>query len=214
MPCGFESLGFGPMAPARISRKGVDVQHKTFGVQGEVNDFVLYGLDKFEILKVKANALTSKVNVTLKYEGEIRAEISKYLLQSFVKQRGLTVNLVGDGSVDFSLRGLEIDVYIKYSFGLLNQKIKIKDLRVAISLDDCYSDITGLLGGGFVNHKMNEFICEFILIGVNDSKNEITNAIEENVKPALNDFLSQHTLGELIGGGSGEPKPQCVPPQQ
>lgn len=213
MPCGFESLGLGPLAPARISRKGVNVQHQTFGVEGEVNDLVLYGLNKFEILKVKANALTSKINITIKYEGEIRAEISKYMLQSFVKQRGLTVNLVGDGSVDFSLQGLQVDVYIKYSLGVLSQKINIKDLKVTISLDDCYSDITGLLGGGFVNHKMNEFICEFILIGVNDSKNDITDAIEENVKPAINDFLSQHTLGELIGGGSSEPKPPCVPPQ-
>lgn len=214
MPCGFESLGIGPLAPAKVSQKGVDVQREAFGVNGEVHDLVLYGLDKFDVLKCKANALTSKVSVCLNYPGEIRAQISNYVLKSFVKQRGLTINLVGDGVVDFALQGLQIDLDLKYNYKIVSGKMSIKDLKVKISLEDCISNITGILGDGFVNHKLNELICEFLLIGVNDSQEEITNAIEENVKPIINNFLSQHTLGEILGGGGGESKPECVPPKQ
>ncbi|KAL5281732.1 hypothetical protein ACFFRR_005213 [Megaselia abdita] len=213
MPCGFESLGIGPLAPARISEQGVDFQRQSFGVEGEVHDLVLYGLNKFNILKCKANAITSKVQVTLDWPEEIKAEITNYILKSFVKQRGLTVNLVGDGLVDFALQGLTIDLNLKYSLSIVTQKIKIKELKVVISLNDCVSHITGLLGDGFVNRKINEFICEFILVGLNDNQQGITNNIEDTVKPILNKFLEEHPLSELVGGGNGEPKPVCVPPQ-
>lgn len=212
MPCGFESLGIGPLAPAKISKKKIDIEHQDYGIEGEFNDLVLNGLDKFDILKVKANAITSKINISIKFNEELQTNISNYVLKSFVKQRGLTVNLVGNGSVNFILKGLQIDANIKYSLGIISQKIKIKDLKVVISLDDCTSEITGILGDGFVNRKMNEFICEFILIGINDSQNEITNAIEENVKPKINEFLGNHTLSDF-GGHGNEPRPKCELPK-
>lgn len=211
MPCGFDSLGIGPLAPARISSKEINIEHQGYGLKGEVHDFVLYGLDKFEILKVKANAIASKLSVSLRFDEELRAEISNYKLKSYLKKQGLTINLVGDGSVDFILKGLQVDVNIKYSFGIISQKIKIKEFKVLISLDVCKSDITGILGNGFVNNKINEFICEFILIGINDNQNEITNTIEEHVKPIINDYLDQHKFTDL--GGSEEPKPKCEPPK-
>lgn len=214
MPCGFESLGVGPLAPATISSKGLDVQRQSFGVEGEVHDFVLSGLNEFDILKCSANALTSKVKLSLRWN-KIHALVQNYYMKSRIQQRGLTVNVVGDGVADVAIEGLQVDVDIKYKLGLLSRKIKLIDFKVKIILDNIDCDITGLLGDGFVNHKMNELIEEFVLMGINDNQQEITNTIEDTVKPLVNDFLDQHPLDDLIGGGggSGEPKPKCVPPQ-
>lgn len=198
MPNGFPAFGIGPLAPARISQKSIDFQGESFGVDAEVHDFVLYDLDQFVYSNVKVNPITSKVSLVLRWDGQIRATIANYLLKSFAKQRGLTVNLRGDGTADMVLQGLRIDANIKYSLGIISGKPSIKDLKIKISLAECESDITGLLGNGFLNHKLNEFICEFILMGINDNQDQITKTIEDKLKPIINGFLSKSALKQLL----------------
>lgn len=191
MPQGFEEFGIGPLAPATLSEKTFDVQYPGFGVQGEVHNVSLTGLNEFEIVKSKVNVVTSKITLIVKWPGELRAKVARYTLKSFAKTHGLNMNLEGDGSVDFLLQGLKAELDIKYSFSIFSRKVQIKKLKAKISLENCLSDISGIKSDQLKDGDLNKLICEFVFKGINDNQKKFNDAIEEHALPAINKILSQ-----------------------
>lgn len=191
MPKGFEEFGIGPLAPAILSEKAVDVQYPAFGVRGEVHDVYLTGLNEFEIVKSKVNVITSKITVSLKWPGELRAKVAHYTLKSFAKTHGFDLILEGDGAVDFFLQGLKAELDIKYSFNIFSHKVQIKKLKVKISLEKCLSDISGIKANQLNDSDLNKLICEYVFKGINDNQEKFNDAIEEHGLPAINNILRQ-----------------------
>uniref|UniRef100_T1GVK4 Uncharacterized protein n=1 Tax=Megaselia scalaris TaxID=36166 RepID=T1GVK4_MEGSC len=85
MPCGFPEFGVGPLAPARISEKDVHLQTESFGADGGVEDFALWGINEFDVNNVKANALTSIIeNTVVSAINDNQKEISDKIEENFV----------------------------------------------------------------------------------------------------------------------------------
>lgn len=181
------------------------------------------GLDKFKIQKFKLNIITSKITFDFLFQN-INASANKYetdTILDLLKQLGLSVQYEGDGSLEFGLKNLRIAGVLKYKIPILWGSIKITSLKTEFSLEQCTSDITGLLGDGSLNKMMNRQIENLVESGINNNSQEISDFIENNLVPKVNKILKGNDFWTLIDmifsntEGESEDDPivtNCVPP--
>uniref|UniRef100_A0A1A9ZH17 Haemolymph juvenile hormone binding protein n=1 Tax=Glossina pallidipes TaxID=7398 RepID=A0A1A9ZH17_GLOPL len=215
MPCGFPSMGIPALAPLKLAHKELNINFLGLSMNGAVDKFRLMGLNDFEIIEMKVNALTSKVNFRFIFN-HISMD-TMYDIQARLRKAGLTVNLIGAGHANFAIKDMQIWGVLKYSLNLSTGKMKIKGLEIRTHIGDVYSDIQGILGKGLINRKMNALLSEVMELLINTNEDVITENIESLAVPIINRFLDKFTLADVVGaiGGSGEgEKEPCIPEEE
>lgn len=137
-----------------------------------------------------------------------------------MKQIGVDVRFEGAGDIDFVLKNLGLSGSFKYKLPILFGSIKIYDFYALVTLGSCESNISGLLGNGKMNRKLNEYIEDTVMYSVADNHKLISDTIEENVVPRVNKALKGYNAWDLIAmitGGNDGPEPEekpskCVAP--
>ncbi|KAL5281733.1 hypothetical protein ACFFRR_005214 [Megaselia abdita] len=216
MPCGFPTYGIPPLAP--FTKEEIIFVLKKYFID-TVTDFIhlrIDGLDKFVINKFSIGVIFKTVKFDFTFR-ELRFR-SKYYTDTFVdlmQQLGFDVRYEGEGSVDFSLKHLQIKGSFKYKMPMFWGSMKIYKFNCVVTLRDCDSDIQiGLLSTGVLSRKFNNMIEKAVLSSINDNQKEISDKIEEMVVPRVNAVLKGHKiwyLFSLLGGGFGNTGSKCVP---
>ncbi|XP_067625374.1 uncharacterized protein [Eurosta solidaginis] len=207
MPCGFPELGIPPLAPLVLPQKEVDINNELLQMNGAINNFILNGLNDFEIHEFKINAITSKITFRFTFRN-INVD-TFYDLSLLAKKSGFTINMIGNGRAKFAIKDMSISGTVKYSFGVLTGKLKIKSMKIRTRIGEVESNIEGVLGKGDINTRMNNMLAEMVTLGINENEDQITETIEKMAMPRMNDALKEVNISDLIHGGNGEPKEKC-----
>ncbi|KAM7352962.1 uncharacterized protein ACRADG_005293 [Cochliomyia hominivorax] len=211
MPCGFPQYGIPPLAPLKIEHQDVAINAKGIQASGEVNNFRLDGLNDFDIVQFKVNAILSRIN--FKFNWNHLYLKTDYELTTEKTGKGLKRS----GPAKFALKNLTVWGVVKYNLGLISGKIKLKELSVYVSLGEVKSEIQGLSKFSIINKKLNRIIEEWIMLSINDNTNKVAELTNSLIMPKVNNFLSEKTLSDLLGmvSGGGEEKPSepCIPPE-
>ncbi|XP_030377317.1 uncharacterized protein LOC115626180 [Scaptodrosophila lebanonensis] len=212
MPCGFPGMGIPPLAPLKIDHWNLDIDTPALKLKGSVDHFRLNGLNEFDIDEMKINAITSKV--TYKFSFSNVNVDTKYDIELLMKKYGFTINMVGAGHAKFALKDMVIWGTMKYSFGLLSGKLRLKSMEVRTHLGEVDSEIEGMLGDGAVNEKMNAYLAEAVETAINENEDLIAETIESVALPVVNSALEDVNIMDAVGsGGEGGEKEACIPPE-
>lgn len=216
MPCGFPSYGIPPIAPytkeelvLQFKKTFVDTITKLLRIRFD-------GLDGFDIKKFSIGVIFKHVKFHFIFK-ELRFR-SYYDTNTFIdlmKELGLDISFEDTGSIDLSLKQLEIKGSFKYKMPLFWGSMRIYKFKCVATLRDCDSNIqVALLGTGRLHRKFNDLIEKKVLAAINDNQKEISDKIEEMFVPRVNAVLKGHKiwyLFSLIGGGFGNTGSTCVP---
>lgn len=216
MPCGFPGLGIPPLAPLKISHKEVNINTNAIKASGEINGFRLDGLNDFDVVQFKVNALLSRVNFEFNWN-------HVYLNTDYEMSTSMdNFRVKRAGNAKMALKNLKVWGTIKYSLGVISGNVKIKSFDLFVSLEEVKSEIGGLSKYNIINKKLNQVIEEWIMLAINDNTENISDVTNGYVVPMANAMIGDMSLGDLLGlvggggGGSeseGEPveKLPCVP---
>lgn len=219
MPCGFPGMGIPPLAPLKIGHQSLKVNIAGNSVDGEISNFILNGLNDFDIIEMSVNIILRRVRFRLVWN-DVNMETDYKLLAELALMSGIKLDM-GE-KAKFQLKGLEIYGYIKYSLGLLGGGIRLTEMRIEVSLKEVNSDIEGFSKYKIVNRKINEIIEEWIMLAINDNTQKMGDLCDEFVRPVANNLIGDRTIGDIIGiitGGGGSSsasndpnvKAECVP---
>ncbi|TMW43510.1 hypothetical protein DOY81_011409, partial [Sarcophaga bullata] len=187
MPCGWPQYGIPALAPYKIREGEFSYDLGVLKTIDKVVRFLVEGLDDFKIQKFKLNVITSKVTFDFMFQN-INISADKYetdTILDFMRQLGLSVQYEGDGSLEFGLKNLRIAGVLRYKIPILWGSIKITSLKTEFSLDECTSDITGILGDGNLNQMINRQLESAVVLRLNDNSQQISDFIEDNLYPKL-----------------------------
>uniref|UniRef100_A0A182QS71 Hemolymph juvenile hormone binding protein n=1 Tax=Anopheles farauti TaxID=69004 RepID=A0A182QS71_9DIPT len=197
MVCPNPALGLPVLAPFELDHFEVDVDQTGLAFKGEVNNVVVDGLNEFEIRNIDIKVLKLQLDFEF-YFAAIRTK-GKY------KAKGKVISLFPfnrSGKFKFDVKGLAIKGSVKV--GLKNDKVELRELTINPTIKSVKSDFKNVF-----LVPLNTFIFNRIVEGVlpgmiNDNQESITQSIEENLKPAINEALGELSLQDLIDMVSGE----------
>lgn len=213
MACGFPSYGIPPLAPYTNEDLALKLKKSFIDTISELIHLRFDGLDRFEIKKFSVGVIFKTVKFHFDF-GELRLR-SEYDTNTFIdlmNQFGFDVKYEGKGSIDMSLKHLEIKGSFKYKMPIFWGTMKIYKLKCVVTLRDFESDIqSGLLGTGSLNRKFNDVLEKMVVSSINDHQQEISDKIEEMLVPRVNAALKGHKIWYLFSmlGNTGD---TCVPP--
>ncbi|XP_036344996.1 uncharacterized protein LOC118754239 [Rhagoletis pomonella] len=206
MPCGFPGLGLGPLSPAQLSHRQIALNSDGLALAGEIDNFVLYGLDDFDIVQFKISVLTRKINFQFRWQKVHLVTDYKMDVNS-----GNRIKLGRNGGAKFAIEDLIVVGSAKYS---IIGKVRLREFKASATIGNVKSEIENLSQIKIVNKKLNEIIEEWILLAVNENTEEMEEMANDFVVPLANDLIGDRTLADLIalivggGGSSGEDKPK------
>ncbi|XP_061396176.1 uncharacterized protein LOC133331817 [Musca vetustissima] len=218
MPCGFPGLGIPPLAPLKIAHKELNIDSDALMAIGEINDFRLYGLNDFDIVQLRIQALLRKGTFEFNWN-------HVYLETDYVMTTKVSgVKMTRKGKAKFALKDLNIRGGFKYSMGILGGSIKLNYFDLYISVGEVKSEISGLSKIPIINRKLNQVIEEWVYLAINDNTENVALLTNGYLVPAVNEMIADMTLGDILGmvgggggsGGNGESveKVPCVPPEE
>lgn len=219
MPCGFPSYGIPPLAPYTNEEIILKLKRSVLDTFDDLIRVRFDGLDKIEIKKFSVGVIFKHVKFHFIFkELRFRSLYDTNTFVDFMKQLGFDVRYEGEGSIDFSLKHLEIKGSFKYKMPMLWGSMKIYKFNCVVTLRDCDSNIqAGILGTGKLNRKFNDVIEKTVLSAINDNQQQISDKIEEIVVPRVNDVLKGHKfwyLFSLLGKIFEHTGEKCVPPPE
>lgn len=217
MSCGFPSYGIPPLAPYTKEELVLNLKKSFVDTILDLIHLRFDGLDRFEIKKFSVGVIFKTVKFHFKF-GELRLR-SEYDTNTFIdlmNQFGFDVKYEGKGSIDMSLKHLEINGSFKYKMPVFWGSIKIYKFKCVVTLRDCDSDIqSDLFLTRRLHRKFNDVIEKMVVSAINDHQQEISAKIEEIFVPRVNSILKGHKfwyLFSLLGKGFGNTGNACVPP--
>ncbi|XP_067625371.1 uncharacterized protein [Eurosta solidaginis] len=200
MPCGFPQYGIPPLAPLKKKEAVVNVECGVLDTKDLLTKFRVDGLDNFKINRFKLNLILSKINFDFNFR-EIKVSAPQYNTETIIdllQEIGVKLEFVGAGALDFAVKNLRVVGVLKYKIPVLWGSIKIKSLKVTVTLGDAASHITGILGEGKLNDLLNEKMEQLLVSSINDNKNEISASIENTVVPRVNKLLKGNNFWTLL----------------
>ncbi|XP_035890553.1 uncharacterized protein LOC118502432 [Anopheles stephensi] len=201
MVCANPDLGIPVLAPLKVDHLEMEIKQKLFQISGELNNLVVDGLNEFEIKHIDIKVLKLQLDFEF-YFGAIRTK-GKYKVKA--KLIGL-LPLTRFGSFRFDAKGLTVKG--SASIGISGDKLQIRSLTVTPTLKSVRSDVKNVFLQPIVNFMFNRVV-EGVVPGlINNNQQEITQLIEQQLKPMINEMLGDLSLQDLIdmvsgGGGSG-----------
>uniref|UniRef100_A0A182K5L4 Hemolymph juvenile hormone binding protein n=1 Tax=Anopheles christyi TaxID=43041 RepID=A0A182K5L4_9DIPT len=201
MVCPNPDLGIPVLAPFKLDHFEVNIKQTGFEFKGELNKLVVDGLNEFEIKKIDVKVLKLQVDFEF-YFGALRTK-GKY------KAKGKLIGLLPfsrSGSFSFDAKGLTIKGSV--SVGISGDKLQIRNMVITPTVKSVRSNLKGIFMlpiNNFIFNRMVEMVVPSLL---NNNQEAITQAIEDQLKPAINEMLGDISLQDLIdmvsgGGGSG-----------
>ncbi|XP_054745191.1 uncharacterized protein LOC129249412 [Anastrepha obliqua] len=212
MPCGFPRLGLGPLSPARLSHREIVLNSDGLAFEGEIDDFILYGLDDFDIVNFKVSVLLSKV--TFEFHWHKVHLVTNYKMDV---NTGKQIKLGRSGGAKLAIEDLIVVGSAKYS---MIGKLRLKEFKISATIGDVTSEIENLSSIKIINKKFNQIIEEWIMLAVNENTEEMEQLSNKYVVPLANDLIGDATLADIIalvignGSGSGgddEERTECTP---
>ncbi|XP_052902840.1 uncharacterized protein LOC128310277 [Anopheles moucheti] len=199
MKCGNPDLGIPVLAPFELEHAEVDIKQPGLEFKGELNKVVIDGLNEFEIKNIDIKVLKLQLDFEL-YFGAIRTK-GKY------KAKGKVLSLFPFnrfGSFRFDAKGLTVKGSAKVRIS--GDKLQLRDLIITPTLKSVRSDVKNIFLNPITNFTFNRIV-EGIVPGlINNNQQEITQMIEQKLKPAINEMLGDISLQDLIdmiSGGEG-----------
>lgn len=220
MPCGFPGLGIPPLAPLKIAHKEINIDSDALLAIGEIDNFRLYGLNDFDIVQFRIQAILRKGTFEFNWN-------HVYLDTDYAMTTRVSgVKMHREGHAKFALKNLRVWGNFKYSMGILGGSIKLNNFDLYVSVGEVKSEIGGLSKYSIINKKLNQIIEEWVSLAINDNTNNIPLLTNGYLVPAVNAMIGDLSLSDIlgmIGGGSGggngetgEPveKVPCIPPEE
>uniref|UniRef100_A0A340TBD0 Hemolymph juvenile hormone binding protein n=1 Tax=Anopheles minimus TaxID=112268 RepID=A0A340TBD0_9DIPT len=201
MVCGNPDLGIPVLAPFQLEHTEIEIKQKGLEFKGELNKVVVDGLNEFEIKNIDIKVLKLQLDFEL-YFGAIRTK-GKY------KAKGKLISLFPFnrfGSFRFDAKGLTVKGSAKV--GISGDKLQIRDLIITPTIKSVRSDVRSVFLNPITNFVFNRVVEGIVPGMINNNQQEITQLIEQKLKPAINEMLGDVSLQDLIdmvsgGGGSG-----------
>lgn len=197
MTCGIPDLGVPVLAPFELDHFEVDVAQTGLKFKGEMNNLLVDGLNEFEIKNVHINVLKLQLTFELYFasirtKGDYRAKGKVIGLFPFNRK----------GPFHFNVNGITLKGSVKV--GISGENVQVRELQITPTIETVNSDLKNVF-----LLPLNTFIFNRIVEGVlpgmiNDNQEDITAAIEDNLKPVINELLGDLTLQDLIDMASGE----------
>ena len=135
MPCGFPALGVGPLSPARLSHRNIALNSTGLALTGEIDDFILYGLDDFDFT-VKVNVLLSRV--TFNFHWHKVHFVTNYKMDM---NAGNRINVGRNGGGKFAIEDLKIVGLARYN---IIGKLRLREFKISATIGDVNSAIENL----------------------------------------------------------------------
>ncbi|XP_022224995.2 uncharacterized protein LOC111075814 [Drosophila obscura] len=186
--------GYGPMpkmAPAEVKHQTFKFSTGEFSASGEINDFVLEGLNGFEVIIMDVDAIRSRVDFELNF-GSIN------FTTQYQADVGSGYRMKRDGGAYLALEDFNLKGRISYSLGIISKQMKVKSVLVYPSVGNVASEIENLSKYRIFNRKLNEIVEEFITLTVNENTEFVATWFNELVTPLCNDLIGDRTLSDLI----------------
>ncbi|BFF94111.1 uncharacterized protein DMAD_11823 [Drosophila madeirensis] len=187
--------GYGPMPKvAPLERKHQPFKFSTgeFSASGEINDFVLEGLNGFEVVIMDVDLLRSRVDFELNF-GSIN------FTTQYEADVGSGYRMKRSGGAYMALEDFNLKGRISYSLGVISKQMKIKSFLVYPTVGNVASEIENLSKYRIFNRKLNEVVEEFISLTINDNTDFVSNYLNELVTPLCNDLIGDRSLSDIIG---------------
>uniref|UniRef100_A0A1Y9H297 Hemolymph juvenile hormone binding protein n=1 Tax=Anopheles dirus TaxID=7168 RepID=A0A1Y9H297_9DIPT len=197
MVCPNPDLGLPVLAPFELDHFEVDVDQKGLKFKGEVNGVVVDGLNEFEIKNIDIKMLKLQVDFEF-YFAAIRTK-GKY------KAKGKALGLFPfnrSGKFRFDVKGLTVKGSVKVA--LKGDKVQVRDLIITPTIKSVKSDLRNVFLLPFNTFIFNRIVEGVVPGMINDNQDDITQSIEENLKPAINAALGELSLQDLIDMVSGD----------
>ncbi|TMW42869.1 hypothetical protein DOY81_012050, partial [Sarcophaga bullata] len=135
MPCGVPDAGIPPLAPLKTQHQEINIDNDALSAFGEANDVFVHGLDDFDIVDFKLNAILSRIN--FKFNWNKILAVANYEAFSERGNKGLR----REGSAKITFKDLLVRGTIKYNFGVISRKLTLKEVKVYVSLGEVKSEI-------------------------------------------------------------------------
>ncbi|XP_068154147.1 uncharacterized protein [Drosophila tropicalis] len=200
------NLGLPQLDPLELGPASTSADNKYLvDFTGSIDGFQLHGLSKFDVpedvLKLETGYLrSSSINVTLPYT----------YFQSLYTAKGslaYILNLSGDGNAETSIKDFSVLIKFRLKPGL---NLGITALNIEFRLGDLYINFDNLLAEKRVNDFFHDLINQMGVELLGDIWSYEQGTVIDTIQTALNNFLGNYTLLDVIkiisgSGGEGTP---------
>ncbi|XP_073825961.1 uncharacterized protein [Musca autumnalis] len=198
MQCGYEPAGVPPLAPYHEEFAEFNVQGGGWSLKGNLTNFLITGLNEFDIVELHWNNVLQKVTFDFKFPS-VSAYSSAYKLNAITSMFGPAVGFYGNGVFSLEL----INLRAHGSFKLrpnLSGGLTVWGFNTKLELGSTKSKTTGIMGGSIIYNKLfNSWVEEFVNLTFEEDNSEaVSDFVEHLVVPRLNAALKNISLVELI----------------
>ncbi|KAH8295344.1 hypothetical protein KR018_010146 [Drosophila ironensis] len=195
------NLGLPALDPLQVGHAETAVDNKYLvDFTGSIDNFQLHGLSDFDVPTLTLNpmvGLKSTINVTF----PLTSFDSLYTAKGSL---AYILNLAGDGNAETSIT----DFSILISFRIRNiAPLSITSLQIELHLGDLKVNFDNLLEEERVNEFIHALVNELGVELLGDIWDYGQDSVVSRVQTAVNNFLGQYSLADIIGiitGGGGE----------
>ncbi|XP_016989625.1 uncharacterized protein LOC108051874 [Drosophila rhopaloa] len=188
---GSPKYGVPVMAPMTAAQRSFEFNTGEFSGTFGVEDFVLQGLDQYEVKTMNMDVIRSRLTFEFDFP-------SVNFTTNYEMEMGSGYRVKRNGGAFFALENLNIRGRISYSLGVFTSKLRVKDVLIYPSVGNVNSQIENLSKYRIFNKKLNEVIEEFVTLTINDSTDFVAEWVSEQVTPICNDLIGDRTLSDII----------------
>ncbi|XP_016961919.1 uncharacterized protein LOC108032552 [Drosophila biarmipes] len=188
---GSPQYGIPVMAPMKLAQRALNFNSGEFSGTLGVEDFVLQGLDQYEVISMRMEVLRSRLSFEFLFP-------SVNATTNYDLDMGSGYRVQRNGGAFFALENLNIQGRINYSLGVLSSQLRVKDILIYVSVGNVNSQIENLSKYRIFNRKLNEVVEEFVTLTINDNTDFVASWINEQVTPICNELIGDRTLSDII----------------
>jgi len=183
--------GIPVMAPMKAAQRSFEFNSGEFSGTFGVENFVLEGLDQYEVKSMKMEVLRSRVTFEFHFP-------SVNVTTDYDLDLGSGFRVKRTGGAFFALEDLNIQGRISYSLGVFTSQLRVKDILVYPTVGNVNSQIENLSKYRIFNRKLNEVIEEFVTLTINDNTDFVASWVSEQATPICNELIGDRTLSDII----------------
>jgi hypothetical protein len=196
MTMGFPNYGIPVLEPFKMEYIPVNISEPQISLDGNITNFKVVGLSRFEILNVSSEFPRFVLDIQLRFPAlEISGEYN-------VKGKaGQVLPIFGSGPFSVNLTELTLAFGCSLQFKTGN-RISMEELHYQIQIEKIEVNIEGLMGGGEFGKTLNDIINSQglqVFVGVIEPK--FHDQVVASLLEKINELLKGISLVDIIGGG-------------